>query len=120
MLVITEKNYVSKAEDTIKKLSKKGNSYVLTTSQIRNLLELTSSLYDESQYRDYNDLVEKINYLKVRFLYQSGRLDSVKELIEKGEIIPAIEGINDKDSLRLFCRYMEALVAYFKYLGGND
>lgn len=50
MAILTDENYVDKAERAISLLEKdnKGN-YLLTTSQIRNLLSLCSSLYDRSK-----------------------------------------------------------------------
>nr|WP_307955284.1 type III-A CRISPR-associated protein Csm2 [Streptococcus uberis] len=35
-------------------------------------------------------------------------------------MLEALKEINDIKSLQRFCRYMEALVAYFKYEGGKD
>ncbi|MFC2678587.1 MAG: type III-A CRISPR-associated protein Csm2, partial [Granulicatella sp.] len=87
---------------------------------IRNLLNLTSNLFDESKVRDYKDLADKIAYLRVQFVYQAGREPSVKDLVRKAEILAALKEINNKESLQRFCRYMEALVAYFRFYGGED
>jgi CRISPR-associated protein, csm2 family len=54
-------------------------------------------------------------------IYEAGREPSVKKFVEEAQIIEQIDKIKaDKDKLILFCLYMEALVAYRKYLGGKD
>ncbi|MFS9037550.1 type III-A CRISPR-associated protein Csm2 [Streptococcus timonensis] len=125
MMFLTDDNYVDKAENVInslKRIRKKNNSdtFFLTTSKIRKLLSLTSTLYDESRVREYDDLKDKIAYLKVQYIYQAGKEPSVKDLVIKGEIIEALNEIKDRESLQRFCRYMEALVAYFKFYEGEE
>ena len=126
MAILTDDNYVDKAEKTIKNLVtdkrnfKNRNSDVLSMSKLRNLLSLTSTLFDESKVREYEELKDRIAYLKVQFVYQSGREEAVLDLVQKGEILPILKEINGRESLQRFCRYMEALVAYFKFYGGND
>lgn len=123
MAILTDNNYVDKAEQVIKSLNRNKRDsklFVLTTSKIRNLLNLTSTLFDESKVREYKDLADKIAYLRVQFVYQSGRETSVKDLVRKAEILDILKEINNKESLQRFCRYMEALVAYFRFYGGKD
>lgn len=125
MVFLTDDNYVDKAENVInslKRIRKKNNSdtFFLTTSKIRKLLSLTSTLYDESRVCEYDDLKDKIAYLKVQYIYQAGKEPSVKDLVIKGEIIEALNEIKDRESLQRFCRYMEALVAYFKFYEGEE
>lgn len=125
MVFLTDDNYVDKAENVInslKRIRKKNNSdtFFLTTSKIRKLLSLTSTLYDESRVREYDDLKDKVAYLKVQYIYQAGKEPSVKDLVIKGEIIEALNEIKDRESLQRFCRYMEALVAYFKFYEGEE
>lgn len=123
MAILTDNNYVDKAEKVIKSLNRNKRDpklFVLTTSKIRNLLNLTSTLFDESKVREYKDLSDKIAYLRVQFVYQSGRETSVKDLVKKAEILDILKEINNKESLQRFCRYMEALVAYFRFYGGKD
>ena len=126
MAILTDDNYVDKAENVIKSLnrntrdSRNPEAFLLTTSKIRNLLSLTSTLFDESKIREYKELADKIAYLRVQFVYQAGREPSVKDLVRKAEILAALKEVNNKESLQRFCRYMEALVAYFKLYGGKD
>lgn len=121
MAILTDENYVDKAERAISLLEKdnKGN-YLLTTSQIRNLLSLCSSLYDRSKERKFDELINDVSYLRVQFVYQAGREIAVKDLVEKAQILDALKEIKDRETLQRFCRYMEALVAYFKFYGGKD
>ena len=45
----------------------------------------------------------------------------VKKFVIKAELLEQLSNIRaDKERLLLFCRYMEALVAYHRYHGGND
>ena len=126
MAILTDDNYVDKAEKVIKSLNHTKDhrnnkiKFFLTTTKIRNLLNLTSNLFDESKIREYKDLADKIAYLRVQFVYQSGRETAVKDLVKKAEILDILKEINNKESLQRFCRYMEALVAYFKFYGGKD
>lgn len=130
MTILTEKNYVDKAEKVINALDTDNyGKLVLTTSQIRNLLSLTSALFDKAKTMSYESLISDISYLRVQFVYQAGRNEvksgrnyyyPVKDLVEKAEILNCLEEIENKNDLILFCRYMEALVAYFKFYGGKD
>lgn len=120
MAILTDENYVDKAENVITRLKKnRAGRYLLTTSKIRNLLSLTSTLFDESKVKRFDQLSDRIAYLRVQFVYQAGREDSVKDLVEKGQILEALKEIRNTESLQRFCRYMEALVAYFRYHGGK-
>ncbi|HFI0635389.1 TPA: type III-A CRISPR-associated protein Csm2 [Streptococcus suis] len=130
MAILTDKNYVDKAEKAIQQLkSENAGTFLFTTSQLRNLLSLTSSLYDESKVRPFEELQDKTSYLRVQFVYQSGRNSirrgretkfPVKDLVERAEILECLKEVRDIETLQRFCRYMEALVAYFKYEGGKD
>ncbi|MCE2259459.1 type III-A CRISPR-associated protein Csm2, partial [Streptococcus thermophilus] len=77
----------------------------------------------------FDELINDVSYLRVQFVYQSGRNSvrvnrqtffPVKDLVEKGQILEALKEIKDRETLQRFCRYMEALVAYFKFYGGKD
>ena len=86
---------------------------------------MTSEIYNEVVLQSEEALtpeqVGKIQYLKIRTIYEAGREPSVKNFVKTANIIEHIDGINKKRSrFILFSRYMEALVAYRKYLGGKD
>jgi CRISPR-associated protein, csm2 family len=121
---LTNENYVKQAEDVINNLIA-GKSKILTTSKIRKLLAMISDMYTKAKRLKSNtlssDWVSKIQYFKMHTIYEAGREPSVKKFVEEAQIIEQIDKIKaDKDKLILFCLYMEALVAYRKYLGGKD
>lgn len=126
MAILTDDNYVDKAEAAIKSLKRNNrdrrnpDAFLLTISKIRHLLSLTSALFDESNVKGYPDLQDKIAYLRVQFVYQSGREFAVKDLVQQAQILEALKEVSNKETLQRFCRYMEALVAYFKFYGGKD
>lgn len=128
-MILQNDTYVQKAEDAIEKLlatkDRRGNSMMPTTSQIRNLLTMTNEIYNEVRLlRDdklSEDIRGRINYLKIRFVYEAGRDDKVKEFVNKAEILRCIDEIRDsRENYLLFSRYMEALVAYHKFNGGKE
>ena len=125
---LTETNYVELAENVIVEdieRDRKGN-FRLTNSKIRNLLSLVNNLYTDvvrssSVNEELSEAIEgKIQYLRLRFVYEAGREKSVKDFVEKADIIRHLKRIETRSDLLLFCRYMEALVAYHKFNGGRD
>lgn len=127
---LDETNYVTMAEKAVDKLPFKTDKYgnkkiILTTSKIRNLLAMTSDIYNDVVNMPGDKLAQetvgRINYLKIRFIYEAGREIQVKELVEKADLITHLAEIgNSKKQFILFSRYMEALVAYRKFKGGKD
>lgn len=126
---INDQNYVDKAESVIQKLKDKnmqGRSIpVVTTSKLRNLLAMTADLYNEvvNQPEDglNEDICSRIEYLRVRFLYEAGREPSVKQLIQEADLLAVLKEINgSKQNYILFSRYMEALVAFRKFYVEKD
>ena len=93
---LTEENYVGIAEQAIKELF--------------------------SQSDKLNaEIIGRINYMKIRFIYEAGREPKVKKLVDKAKILEHLEEIKgSRDQYILFSRYMEALVAYRKFYGGRD
>lgn len=129
---LTEENYVQLAEEAIKELRKdeekksRGNNIQLvTTSKIRNLLAMTADIYNDvinSQREQLSkNIVGRINYMKIHFVYEAGREEKVRALMEKAEILEHLDEIQgNRTQYILFSRYMEALVAYRKFYGGKD
>lgn len=121
--LITEENYVGKAESVITALI--GRKELLTTSKIRKLLAILSEIYTDARHDGNKELSDeiksRIQYFKMRFVYEAGREKTVKAFWEAAQIEKQIDKIgNSKKELILFCHYMEALVAYRKFLGGKD
>ena len=126
MKQIDELNYVDTAEKVIQDLKQENrNKISLTTSKIRNLLSMTAALYTDAQKHRGDKLSEEIQirvqYLRMRVAYDAGRDENVTDFVTRAEIIKQISAIHDsRKNLLLFCRYMEALVAYHKFYGGRD
>lgn len=127
---LTEENYVETAEKAIKEIcakkSKMGNPIPpVTTSKIRNLLAMTAAIYNDvivcQSDKLSEEIVGRINYLKIRFVYEAGREPKVKTLVEKAQLLEYLKEVgNSRSQYILFSRYMEALVAYRKFYGGHD
>lgn len=127
---ITEQNYVEEAERVIMKLKNEKDNRnrpvaLVTTSKLRNLLAMTADIYNEVMSQNDDELNEeicsRIEYLRVRFLYEAGREKTVKNLVEEADIIEILKHVNgSRKKYILFNRYMEALVAFHKYYGGKD
>lgn len=130
MAILTNENYVSKAENVIKKLADRKDMRgrtvpMVTTSKIRNLLAMTADIYNEVRISAGDDLGDdicgRIRYLKIRFTYEAGRDRDVKSFVEEADILKCIDEIgNSKSRYLLFNRYMEALIAYHRFYGGKD
>ena len=121
---LTNENYAELAEAAMAQLKKEKEAdrrkRLVSTSKIRNLLSMISDIYNELLNRPEEKLDERtrerIAYLSVRFVYEAGREDTVKHFVETANILGYLQAINGKRSeFILFSRYMEALVAYFKY-----
>ena len=133
MKTINETNYVDKAEKAILSLRDKakqqqrgrGELKIVTTSKIRNLLAMTADIYKQVMIcqndKLSDDLKGRIEYLRVRFMYECGREPLVKNFVKEADILPILKEINgSKKNYILFSRYMEALIAFHKYYDGKD
>ena len=133
MKTINETNYVDKAEKAILSLRDKakqqqrgrGELKIVTTSKIRNLLAMTADIYNQvmicQKDKLSDDLKGRIEYLRVRFMYECGREPLVKNFVKEADILPILKEINgSKKNYILFSRYMEALIAFHKYYDGKD
>ena len=135
-MLVTEENYVDFAENVIKKLKNRTKEVrgrvirieMLTTSQIRNLLSMCADIYnqilsqtDKNGDKLTEEVCGRINYLKIRFVYEAGRDEKVREFVTEAGILENLKEIKDsKQKFLLFHRYMEALVAFHKFYGGKD
>jgi CRISPR-associated protein Csm2 len=129
-MLVNEQNYVDEAERVIKALivqeeRNARNMPLVTTSKLRNLLAMSADIYNEviNQKEDKlsEDICARIEYLRVRFLYESGRENSVKNLVVESKLMDVLKEINgSRKKYILFSRYMEALVAFRKFYGKKD
>ncbi len=126
MVKLQTDNYVEQAEKVMQDLQAAGKGQIkLTTSKIRSILAMVSELYNDAQRLRAEtlseDLVGRVQYLKMRIAYEAGRERDVMDFVKKAAILEEIDRIGrKKEQLLLFCHYMEALVAYHKFLGGRD
>ena len=126
-------NYVDEAERIMRALISSGTT--VTTSKIRNLLSLVTDIYNDESTRTEDklkpDSVVKLNLMRVRVAYEYGRDNGesvgkdkvypMKEFITQAHLREYLKGIStDRADLIRFAHYMEALVAYHRYLGGRD
>lgn len=123
---------VTEAEKAIKELQYKDryNKIDVTTSQIRKFLTAVNVVRNKVDlYKAKNkgaealskELTAEIKFLKVNLLYQAGRTDAVKQFMTVSKLDIIIDGIGDSLARFVkFTKYVEALVAYHKFLGGKD
>lgn len=123
---LTELNFADQAENVIINLMRsKQKGKLVTNSQIRNLLELTTNLYNHARKEKTDvlstDIQSDVQYVKMKFAYAAGRDNEVKNFVKKADLMNKINAIKDsKAELMLFCKYMESLVAYHRFHGGSD
>ncbi|MBQ6986861.1 MAG: type III-A CRISPR-associated protein Csm2 [Oscillibacter sp.] len=98
----------------------------ITTSKIRNLLSLVIDCYQaESRRTDENitpESADALTNMRIRVVYEMGRDDrNVGQFVRETELLQYLAGIRgNRKALIRFYHYMEALVAYHKYMGGKE
>ncbi|TEB14037.1 hypothetical protein Psfp_03238 [Pelotomaculum sp. FP] len=123
---VLERNYTSQAEQIIQELKGSRTYQQFTTSKIRNILAQVSEIYNDviAGHDDVlsPDMQSRIEYLKVRLVYECGREPYVvKPFVDKAGLLELLNNIGDsRDDFIKFSRYMEALVAYHRFYGGQD
>lgn len=123
---INKLNYVDHAEKVIETLARDRKGHIkLTTSKIRNILAMVSEIYNEVVHESGNKLSEKsqerIQYLRLRITYEAGREPDVKDFVNNSRLLEELKNIGEsKSKFLLFCKYIEALVAYHRFSGGRD
>lgn len=116
-------NYVDEAERIMQKVCKQNEK--LTTSKIRNILSMISDIYNIEINRTETTLLpenqNRIQMVRVRLAYECGREDAVKKFVYETDLLSYIKGIHDsRNEFIRFARYMEALVAYHRFYGGDN
>ena len=126
------KDIAQEAENVILRLKKDGGGkLVITKSQIRKFLAAVNALTNKvDDYRARNPravelspaLASAVKYLKVQLVYQAAREPKkVKPFVEASRLKECIDGIStDLRAYEDFAHYVEALVAYHKFYGGED
>ncbi|MDY4969733.1 MAG: type III-A CRISPR-associated protein Csm2 [Lachnospiraceae bacterium] len=116
---------IIKQDDENRQRKPRAKSLLVTTSKIRNLLAMTAELQTEvrnsKEDKLTRDMMERINYLKIRFVYEAGRDEAVRKLVETARIREHLDDVkNSKEQYIIFSMYIEALVAFRKFYGKND
>ena len=126
--------YVDEAERVIAGLKEEdGGKLRITTSKMRNFLTLVTDIYNKESLRTEESLSPdsqlKLMRLRVRIVYDAGRDDNpnpardegVKRFVEKAKLLEYIKGIgSSRAEMIRFAHYMEALVAYHRFMGGKE
>ncbi len=129
MNTINNENYVDTAEKIILELKEKKDRngrtiQMVTTSKLRNILSMSAEIYNEVLLLEDETLNQeikgRIDYLRIRILYEAGRDAKVKDLALGAKLTNIIKEIKTKSDYILFYRYMESLVAFHKFYGGKD
>ncbi len=126
--VVTE---AEKAIEGLKYKDKNNRDRIdVTTSQIRKFLTAVNVVRNKVDlYKAKNkgaeslskELTAEIKFLKVNLLYQAGRTVAVKQFMTISKLDVIIDCIGDSLARFVkFTKYVEALVAYHKFLGGKD
>ncbi len=116
-------NYVDEAEKVMRALFE--NRSCITTTKLRGFLTLVNDIYNAENLRTETELSSesklKLMRLRVRVVYDAGRERDVKDFVEKAKLLEYLKGVGDsREAMIHFAHYMEALVAYHRYLGGRD
>lgn len=120
-------DYVDEAKRALVELRKenKFEKFDITTSKLRAIHALVADIYNAENLRTEAELLEesqlKLMRLRVRIVYDAGREKAVMRFVEKTNLLNYIKGIgkNRAEMIR-FAHYMEALVAYHRFLGGRE
>jgi len=128
-VIINETNYVDMAENTIKTLREKKDAKgktlsLVTTSKLRNILSMAADIYNDVllfKVEELNSEIRgRVDYLRIRVIYEAGREPSVKSLVTEAKIPEILKEVKTKQDYILFYRYMESIVAFRKFFGGKD
>lgn len=119
-------NYVDEAERVISELKAAGNGKIrVTTSKLRGFLTLVTDIYNKESLRKEEvlspDSQLKLMRLRVRIVYDAGRENDVRSFVERAKLLEYIKGIgSSRAEMIRFAHYMEALVAYHRFMGGKE
>lgn len=118
---ITDENYASIAEGLMESYMQPSARKAVTTTKLRSIYGLIMSIYVKvTSPQEYEAAKPDIQYLKVRMAYEAGREDSVKDFLKETNLRSLVDGVASYEQFMLYCRFAEALVAYFKFFGGKD
>lgn len=116
------KDYMTEAGKAMEEIGKESQKNQITPTKLRNLYSLAMCIYDKELRRSESQLLPedqtKLTLMEMRVLYECGRDNAVKLFVEKTQLLSYLKGIkNSRQSYLNFAHYMEALVAYHRFLG---
>ena len=86
----------------------------------QDIIEVNGNMISKEEKLN-DEICGRIEYLRIRFIYECGREPKVKAFVKQAEILEILKEINkSKQNYLLFSRYMEALIAFHKYYGGKE
>ena len=107
--------------DTAKKEEK------ITSSKIRSLYSMLCDIINDEKDKEEttldSDIIDELNLLRVRIIYDMGRDNAVKIFMEKTYLVAYliyIEKNATQENFKLFCKYFEALVAFHRYMNPKE
>ena len=106
----------------LKKIEDRGQLFAgLTTTKLRGIYGMVMNVYTKiNTPEDFDVYKSDLQYLKVKMAYEAGRTKAVEKYLETTHLMKLIDCIQTYDQFKLYCRYAESLVAYFKFYGGKD
>lgn len=128
---ISDPDYVVRAEKVIRSIGRPDNRnegrlrFDLTSTKLRNILTLFNQIYNDVVNTSGDTLPEEIQgqikYLRVRMVYEAGRENSVRQFVDAAGLLDEVGEVgSSKKKFFELARYMEALVAYRKFLGDDN
>lgn len=113
-------DYVDEAEKIMQENYKK-----ITTSKLRNLLNLLMDVYNTETLRTEETISEesavKLQMARIRMAYECGRDRNVKEFVEAAHMMPWLKDIGkSREKAIRYVHYLEAIVAYHRFFGGRE
>lgn len=117
-------DYVDEAERVIRRL--KGNRSVISITKLRNLFSMASEISSIEKLKS-GDVLSEEGYaqmlmMRIRMVYEAGREESVKTFLREAKLLEYLKGVgNNRKKMLNYTQYMEALVAYYRFLiGGKE
>lgn len=116
-------DYVDEAERVMRAVL--NEEECVSTSKIRVFLMLINEVYNVEKFRTERELASeskiKLLRLRVRMVYDAGREKTVASFLKQAKLLEYLKGIGDNREATIhFSHYVEALVAYHRYLGGSE
>lgn len=133
---LDDKNYIDEANEVINVLHRYDKEaygidkgFRLTTSKIRNLLAMSAEILNKvnaelgkstPSAQVSSQISKEMGYLRIRTVYECGRDQSVKDFEKLSHLLDCLRDVKTLADAERFCHYMEALVAFHRFMDGRD